>query len=108
MMMMVMTRQSWEEEVTTDDDDDDDDETILGGRSHRRCCHDPHVASPLQHRSSIFESLTMRIIIKEEDFLFRYTDDGEDYDDEDRHGGNSDEDDVASDEYVPARCCQLC
>jgi len=53
MMMMVMTRQSWEEEVTTDDDDD---ETILGERSHRRCCHDPHVASPLQHRSSMFES----------------------------------------------------
>ena len=62
MMMMMMTRQSWEEEVTTDDDDDD--ETILGERSHRWCCHDPHVASPLQHRSSMFESLTMRIIIK--------------------------------------------
>jgi len=54
--MMMMMRQSWEEEVTTDDYDDDDDEAILGGRSHRRCCHDPHVASPLQHRSSMFES----------------------------------------------------
>ena len=108
MMMMVMTRQSWEEEVTTDDDDAD--ETISGEISHRRCCHDPHVASPLQHRSSMFESLTMRIIIKEEDedLLFRYTDDEEDYDDEDVHGGNGDEDDDASDEYVPARCCQLC
>merc|ERR1719278_647263 len=53
-----MMRQSWEKEVIADvdDDDDDDDETILGERSHRRCCHDPHVASPLQHRSSMFES----------------------------------------------------
>ena len=99
----MMTKQSWKEVVTTDEDDDDDDETILGGRSHRRCCHDPHVASPLQHRSSMFESLTMRIIIKDYDYY-----DEEDYDDEDGHGGNGDEDDDASDEYVPARCCQLC